>query len=386
MIKKSEYNLNEILRIKNELNFNLVLKSQILNLKKEMDDKITTLKYSVVEKELLPHSLNKHDYYSIGIYAWPNKTGIDGMPWIIDDCKANPYVKTFATDSIRIENFCNDIMILTTLYLIYEDFSYLSKVNELLKIWFVDKETRMNPNMDYAQAIPGVCTGRGIGLIDARHLIKVIDYITVLENKDLIEFGILKKIKEWFKEFIFWMEHSSNGKEEEEALNNHGSWYEAELTTFALFTGDYEKVLSRKDIFINKIKAQFEGNGNQPHEIKRKKAWHYFIFNLEAIFISYRNIETLQPKSLLNIQNVLKKTTTFMLDKMEDLNTWENKEDLDFYNDDLRIKKILPILSEMSKENIFSDIRFDELKKICNITDIEILFNTQNDYIVLFKK
>ncbi|MGL5613463.1 hypothetical protein, partial [Cetobacterium sp.] len=108
--------------------------------------------------------------------------------------------------------------------------------------------------------------------------------------------------------------------------------------------------------------------------------------NLEAIFISYRNIETLQPKSLLNIQNILKKTTTFMLDKMEDLNTWENKEDLDFYNDDLRIKKISPILSEMSKENIFSDIRFDELKKICNITDIEILFNTQNDYIVLFKK
>lgn len=74
-----------------------------------------------------------------------------------------------------------------------------------------------------------------------------------------------------------------------------------------------------------------------------------------------------------------------MLNKMEFLNTWENKEDLDFFDDILRTKKILPIFNEMSKENIFSNAKINNLKNIYNITDLELLFNTQNDYIVLFK-
>ncbi|WP_448821109.1 alginate lyase family protein [Cetobacterium sp.] len=385
MVEKNEYNLSEILNMKADLKNNSILKYQFLNLKQEIDNKILTLKYSVVDKELLPHGSNKNDYYSIGIYAWPNKNSIDGIPWTLDDCKANPYVKTYATDSIRIENFCNDIMILTTLFLIYEDHSYLDKIEELLVIWFIDENTKMNPHMNYAQAIPGICSGRGIGLIDARHFIKLIDYLSILDKKKLIDSTILRELKVWFSDFILWMENSVNGKEEEQALNNHGSWYEAELTTFARFVEDYDKVLSRKDIFINKVTAQFEENGNQPYEVKRKKAWHYFIFNLEAIFISYRNIESIQASSLSNIKEILKNSSSFMLNKMEFLNTWENKEDLDFFDDILRTKKILPIFNEMSKENIFSNAKINNLKNIYNITDLELLFNTQNDYIVLFK-
>ncbi len=42
-----------------------------------------------------------------------------------------------------------------------------------LRAWFVDEATRMNPNLQYAQAIQGRFTGRGIGIIDTLHLVEV---------------------------------------------------------------------------------------------------------------------------------------------------------------------------------------------------------------------
>ena len=40
-----------------------------------------------------------------------------------------------------------------------------------LRVWFIDPETRMNPNLEHGQAIRGVNEGRGTGLIDTVSLI-----------------------------------------------------------------------------------------------------------------------------------------------------------------------------------------------------------------------
>lgn len=384
MQRKKSYNAKEIRRIKDEIENDELLKKQIENLREEIEEKLSDLKYSVVDKEMIPASGNKHDYYSIGIYAWPNPETKDGLPWILDDCKANPYVKTMASDSIRIERFCNDIMILTVLYYIYEEKKYLDKIIELLNEWFINKETKMNPNMNYAQAIPGVCTGRGIGLIDARQFIKLITFIEVLEEDRLIDKNLLNEMREWFKEFITWMEESDNGKDEEASINNHGSWYEAELTTFALFIGEKEKVKSRLGRFIEKIKTQITFEGNQPLEIQRKKSWHYFIFNLEAMFIGFRNLEyVLNNNDLVEVKSLLKNALEFMI-KKHNKNDWENKNDIEFFISELRERKFLPILFEMTQEEIIEVEKIEEIEKIANMTRLEKLLNTQNDYTILF--
>lgn len=385
MKSKFNFNLEWIEKIKNSKVGSLDKSRDFLDeIKEKIDLELNELRFTVTDKTIMPFSGNKNDYHSIAIYAWPNPDTKDGLPWIRIDGKANPSVKTNATDSIRIENFCNTIMKLTTIYLIYKEEKYLNKIKELLEIWFINPETKMNPHMEYAQAIPGECIGRGIGLIDARHYIKLIDYISILENKKALDSKLIKDIKKWFKEFITWMENSQNGQDEEKAHNNHGSWYEAEITSFSNFVGDIEKTLSRKDRLIEKVKAQINLDGNQPDEMARKKAWHYFIFNIEAIYIAYRNIASIDLDAVTEVAILLKITIRFMSLYLNEPEKWPKKDDSDFWNKDLRERKALPIFWEIGNEEIFVN---EIVKKIAHRNEmsiIELLFNTQNDYTVLF--
>ena len=52
---------------------------------------------------------------------------------------------------------------------------YAERAALLIRVWFLDPATKMNPHFRYAQAIPGHNDGRGAGLIESRHFIKVVD-------------------------------------------------------------------------------------------------------------------------------------------------------------------------------------------------------------------
>ena len=56
-----------------------------------------------------------------------------------------------------------------------------------IRAWFINPDTQMNPNLLYAQAIKGVATGRGIGIIDTIHLIEVVQSLRLMEAKGMID-------------------------------------------------------------------------------------------------------------------------------------------------------------------------------------------------------
>src|SRR4030095_14031254 len=109
-----------------------------------------------------------------------------------------------------------------------ENNKYAEHAAKLLRVWFLDKETRMNPNMKYAQAIKGMNNGRGAGLIESRHLIKVIEAIGLMKGTKSWKEADQQGMKQWFAEFLHWMQASKNGREEMSAKNNHGVWYDAQ--------------------------------------------------------------------------------------------------------------------------------------------------------------
>ncbi|HDG1711120.1 TPA: alginate lyase family protein [Kluyvera ascorbata] len=252
-------------------------------LRKDADAALSHPVYSVTDKTLTPASGDKHDYYSFGPYWWPNPATKDGMPYIRKDGQINPAAKTSGTDSQRMVQFSDDVRALALAWYYSGDPQYARKAQSLLQAWFLDEKTRMNPNLNYAQAIPGAVDGRGIGIIDTRVLIDVADGIALLEPSGYIPPQALAGYKKWYTDYTHWLLTSHNGFEESNWYNNHGAWFDTQVTAFSLFTGQEQQARQQVEIFkLRHLASQVNQNGELTSETERTRSFHYTNFALAA--------------------------------------------------------------------------------------------------------
>jgi len=222
-----------------------------------------------------------NDFYSEGDYWWPDPAKPDG-PYIQKDGQTNP--ENFSDHRHAMIRLSEITATLTSAWLLTGDRKFAIKALEHLNAWFVDPITRMNPNMLYAQAIWGRFTGRGIGLIDAYHLVEVAKSAKILiDNKAIPENQVLK-ITEWFSSFLNWMMTNKYGIDEMNAKNNHGTCWVATAASMAVLTGNEEA----KQMCIKRFKTillpnQMADDGSFPQEIKRTKPFGYSLFNIDAM-------------------------------------------------------------------------------------------------------
>jgi len=253
------------------------------HLQQQADQALQHQPWSVTDKKLLPASGNKHDYYSFGPYWWPNPDTKNHLPYIRKDGQINPSSKTDDTDSKRLVQFSDDVRALSLAAFYSADARYAQKAEVMLNTWFLKKETRMNPNLSYAQAIPGVVDGRGIGIIDTRVLIDVADSIMLLQHAGYLSEKDVQGYKNWYATYTTWLLNSSNGQEEGNWYNNHGAWYDAQVTAFSLFSGDIKQARRQIDIFkYRHLAAQVNVKGEMTAELERTRTFHYTNFALAA--------------------------------------------------------------------------------------------------------
>lgn len=177
----------------------------------------------------------------------------------------------------------NDVSNLALAWYFSQNPAYAQKAREQLVNWFINPQTRMNPNLQYAQAIPGINDGRGIGLIDSRALVDVIDAIELLRPANVISDKEYQQLKQWYGDFYHWMTTSQNGFEEDNWHNNHGTYFDLQAASFALFSGQIAEAKQRLQITqLRRIANQFDNQGRQMAELERTRPWHYSNFNLEA--------------------------------------------------------------------------------------------------------
>lgn len=240
--------------------------------------------FSVTQKQADPPSGDKHDYMSLAPYWWPDKTKADGLPYIRRDGVVNPEVKNYP-DKEAIVEFAKSVYVLSLTYFITGEERFANHAVKLLRTWFLDEQTRMNPNFKYAQAIPGNNEGRGAGLIEARHFSEVVDAMGMLQNSSLWNADLEKGIKEWFTQYLKWLLESKEGQHEAAAKNNHGSWFDVQATAIAFFVGNTELAQNIIETAKTKrIEYQIDSEGKQAAELVRTKSLGYSTFNLEALF------------------------------------------------------------------------------------------------------
>lgn len=262
---------------------NEVVLAAYKQLMKEADKALQFGPVSVMEKKNNPPSGNKHDYMSLAPYFWPDPTKPDGLPYIRKDGQTTPEVKEYK-DKEYMPKLCEVVQTLALAYYFSEEKIYAEHAAKLLKVWFLDTATRMNPNLNFAQAIKGVNDGRGAGLIDSRHFVKLIDAIGLLSGSKSWTAKDQEGMQKWFAEFLNWMQTSKNGIDELNAENNHGAWYDAQRLSMALFTNNKEAAKKIIANAKNRIDKQIDAAGNFPKEMERTMSLHYTTFVIEAFF------------------------------------------------------------------------------------------------------
>ena len=239
--------------------------------------------FSVMQKDRTPPSGDKHDYMSQAPYWWPDPATPDGLPYIRKDGLRNPEINKI-TDRGQMREMSNAVEQLALVYYFTGDEAFAARAGELLRTWFIDEKTRMNPHLEFAQGIPGINTGRGIGIIETASLANVADAIGLLAGAKAWSAADERAMRDWYKRYLAWMLESPHGKDESVAKNNHGTYYAVQAVTFALFN-DQPDVATRilSEVGGKRIAVQIEPDGRQPLELERTKAWSYSVMNLRGL-------------------------------------------------------------------------------------------------------
>lgn len=234
---------------------------------------------SVMDKRRVPPSGDKHDYVSQAPYFWRDASG----HYVRRDGERNPESGR-DSDAGRVGQVCSDVHALAFAFYFTGNEAYANHAAELLWVFFLNPATRMNPNLNYGQGIPGEVDGRPMGIIGTRGFVELVDAVCLLRNSKSWSETDQKGMIAWMTQYLNWLQTSKIGIGERDATNNHGTFYDAQAAALAVFVGKPD--LARQIITEareKRIARQIEPDGKMPRELRRTKSFGYSAFNLRAL-------------------------------------------------------------------------------------------------------
>lgn len=222
-----------------------------------------------------------HDFSSEGDYWWPDPKNPAG-PYVRRDGQTNP--ENFTAHRRLLLDMARDVGALAAAYDLTGEERFAAAAVRHLRVWFVDPATRMNPSLPYAQAIKGVATGRGIGIIDTVHLAEVALAIEALRGSRSLTVADEAALTGWFRDYLRWITTHPYGLDEARQENNHGTCWVLQAACFARLAGDAEALADCRRRFREVLlPGQMAADGSFPRELARTKPYAYSIFNLDVM-------------------------------------------------------------------------------------------------------
>jgi hypothetical protein len=283
----------------------------------------------------------KHDYSSEADYFWPDPRNPNG-PYIQRDGYSNP--QDFNDHRKALIRLSLMAPALTAAWLITQEKRYAVRAAAHLRAWFLDAETRMNPSLDYAQAVWGLTPGRSYGIIDTLHLVEVTRAARHLESAQAMTTAEFAGVREWFAEYLLWLRASNNGQQEEVSKNNHGTCWAVQVAGFAAYTGNENAmVLCRERFREHLLPEQMAADGSFPLELKRTRPYNYSLFDLDMLAMVCVIASAGGPgpggetnnlwQFALPNGNRYKKAVDFLSPYIEDKSKWPYAHDVESFDD-----------------------------------------------------
>lgn len=287
---------------------------------------------TAVRAERSPGGL--HDFYSEGDYWWPDPKNPHG-PYIRRDGETNP--DNFVAHRELLMRLSLRMPALTAAWVLTGHRDFAAHASTHLRAWFVEPNTRMNPNLQYAQAIHGIDQGRSIGIIDTVHLAEVAQATLVLAQSKAIDPAIESGTRAWFTEYVHWLTTSAHGQQERDEKNNHGSCWVLQAACFATLTRIEEiRVLCRERFLNTLIQNQIATDGSLPLELSRTKPYGYCLFDLDILGITAQvlsdashNLWTHRSDKGASLEDAFR----FMAPFIKDKSAWPYRHDVQYFDD-----------------------------------------------------
>lgn len=259
--------------------------------------------WSVTDKRFPSPSGDARDYFSLSRYYHPNPETADGLPYVARDGVPNPELDQY--DLGRMARLVHTVQLLSIAYGFSKEVRYAERAALLLRVWFVDAETRMNPHMNFAQYIPGdervqgppgypprrVAGAQGKhvfvsygGSIEGACLPLLLDALRVFEAAPEFSETLWRGLRSWFADFLDWLLESPLGLDEKNTRNNHALWYRVQVCAYALFTGRPElvrRIVAEELPML--LDAQMAEDGSLPEECWRAIPFTYICFAMFAL-------------------------------------------------------------------------------------------------------
>ncbi len=256
--------------------------------KQLMNDANKALKrgpYSVVNKKKLAPSKDKHDYVSYSRYWWPDTTKVDGLPYLRRDGETNPASQDLDTsDRPRLGLFTSDVLTLGLAYFYTEELKYAEKAAELLRVWFLNPDTKMNPHLNHSQCRLGHNNGSKSGVLDGRLLVNALEGSLLIGDANLLSKVEMKGLKAWAKEYFTWLISNEMALDEAASKNNHGTFYDVQSAYFAIYADQKDEARRILQQFYHKrLESQILLDGSMPEELARTRPIFYSLYNLYAM-------------------------------------------------------------------------------------------------------
>ena len=325
------------------------------NLRAAADLALKNEPYSVTHKNITPPSGDLHDYLSYSRYWWPDPDKPDGLPYIRKDGVVNRKLIEKG-DRSRLGDFCSDVQDLGLAGYLFKEPKYTAHAAKLVRTWFVEEGTRMNPNLNFGQGVPGREAGRGPGIIDTRAFMLVLDAVELFDEENWSA-DDQKKLQSWFDKFQQWLKDSPLGQHEHRATNNHGSWFAAQRARYALFAGKEDVAKEMIEETRKRIADQFDADGNQAAELKRTLSLRYSLFNITALSRVARvgdsigeNLWEFTPEHGCGMEKGLKVLLPYLVDQSK----WEH-EQLDVFAMSASFRLTFYLYSEHFDDDVYLD-------------------------------
>ena len=224
--------------------------------------------FSVMDKTAAPPSGDRHDFSTLSPYFWPDPDTADGLPYVFRDGELNPEASSDKYDRVRFFAMGDTVKASALGYRLTDDERFAAHAARLLRTWFLDPATQMNPNLNHAQQVPGKSAGNPTGIIRGMLILDLVERANWLDPSPHWTAADRDAWHEWLGAYLEWLGTSDLGQRESRAFNNHATWYDVQRAKFAVACGREEVAVAvLREVGPRRIAKQIQPDGRQPKAV-----------------------------------------------------------------------------------------------------------------------